>query len=742
VQVAAVIRFTLALALVLVAVHEAALPAQAPGPVTLTLRIADGRRQFRPGEVIPIELTFNSNVPKRFVVDGATYDRSGRLTIDEFRLAPIARVTDPMLDYFAAAGAFIGGGLRSMGTLGEKPFTVRLELNDWFRFDTPGAFTLSVRSNRVNDEAQSTPTRRLVLPVESNSVSFEILTRDPRWEEDELARVLGLLSAPPVRRDLRTGCRLLRFLGTPAAVDELIRRYGEEECAFEVGVGLVGAPDRSYVVTQLETRLQSPDQAVTQDYLRTLAKISLYFRQPELRPAQTPENKGRLISNGELGRRPEILQAEVERYATLLASALPLKTGTARAVSAAEYAAYARRSDTTAASPMMTAASARQQLIASFRDLPESRQRTLLDFEWRTVADRALLPALRTMANGSGEVADLALRRLYQLDPDEGRPRILEAVRRPRPGSTLKTLGALAEATLRELDEDLVRNADPDDPQGFGLALVYRYASPAVAPRIRQTIVPAVGQLFACLPQNYALAYFLRVDPQEGIALVERALASRTKTGCYRSLLRDVARLRMTMELESLMITALDDEHPRVVQNAIEALGEFGSPATLPVLRSHFDSWQRRWRGRANELRSSQLTAPDDPGVANQAIEMAYLRALAVGRRWLADSGEIAALREWCVTDACRSSADLLLRQAAETTIDIVRFDAFDDLLARVGQYELDSLLSLTRKLSQYPRGTNFTLRMTGGDAAQRRTLTAELTAWATKQGFVVRAGD
>jgi hypothetical protein len=126
VQVTAVIRLALALALVLVAVHEAALPAQAPGPVTLTLRIADGRRQFRPGEVIPIELTFNSSVRNRFVVDSANYDRSGRLTIDQFRIAPINAVTDPMLDYYAAiSGGIIGGGIRGMGRLGEKPYTLR-----------------------------------------------------------------------------------------------------------------------------------------------------------------------------------------------------------------------------------------------------------------------------------------------------------------------------------------------------------------------------------------------------------------------------------------------------------------------------------------------------------------------------------------------------------------------------------------------------------------------------------------
>lgn len=42
-------------------------PAQPSIPVTLTLRIAEGRRAFRPGEIIPIELEFTSPVPKRFV---------------------------------------------------------------------------------------------------------------------------------------------------------------------------------------------------------------------------------------------------------------------------------------------------------------------------------------------------------------------------------------------------------------------------------------------------------------------------------------------------------------------------------------------------------------------------------------------------------------------------------------------------------------------------------------------------
>ena len=747
------IRFALALALVLVTILEAALPAQersvrlqadpnALGPVTLTLRIADGRRQFRPGEVIPIELTFNSSVRNRFVVDSANYDRSGRLTIDQFRLAPIDAVTDPMLDYYSAiSGGIISGGIRGMGRLGEKPYTVTLELNEWFRFDTPGTFTLSVRSDRVTDEANRQLRSQPIVPVESNAIAFQVLPRDEQWEAAELERALQILSRPR-EPGWRSGCLIPRFLGTRAAVDEMIRRFGDEACSFDFMAGLYGAPDRTYVVQRLEAGIAAPDQVVTQSYLRTLAVLSVYGQQPSLRPAQTAEAKGRLHPGGELARRPELVDSQMERYAQMLEAALPTKTGAARAVSTAEHLTIVRGRADAGSTPAADAESVRRQLIASFSDLPAVRQERLLSYEWQTVADVALVPALRQLASGTNGLADFALRRLYQLAPEEGRARILEAISKPRPGSTLKTLGALPDATLPELDEDLVRNADPNNPLGFGLAMVYRYASPAVAPRIRQAIEPVVGQMFACASQNYALAYLLRVNPQEGLTLVERALAARGKTNCYQFLLRDTARLRMTPGLESLMIAALDDEHPRVVQNAIEALGEFGSAAALPTLRSHFDSWQRVWHERANELRFTQLAPADEPGAANRSIEMEYLRALAAGRGWLSDSGEIAALREWCVTDGCRSNADRFFQQAGDTTIEISRFEAFDDLTAQIAQYRIDSLPALTRKLSQYPRGTSFRLRMTDGDATQKRTLTAELRAWATKQGFVVRAGD
>ena len=168
---------------------------QPDSPIRLTLRLTDGRLQFRPGEIIPIELEFSSATPKRFTVDGATGDRSGRLTIDDFVIDRIDDVSDPMLDYFGSMGGSIGGGIRGIGVLGEKPFTVKLELNEWFRFDKPGTYTLAVKSRRVTDESV---TPHAAVPVESNTVTFEILPGDATWEASELETARRALISRPL----------------------------------------------------------------------------------------------------------------------------------------------------------------------------------------------------------------------------------------------------------------------------------------------------------------------------------------------------------------------------------------------------------------------------------------------------------------------------------------------------------------------------------------------------------------
>jgi hypothetical protein len=716
--------------------------APSDAPVTLSLRLSDDQHQFRPGEIIPIELEFNSAIPRRFTVDGATYDRGGRLTIDEFRIEPADAVVDPMLDYFGSSGGSMGG-LRQIGVLGEKPFIVKLELNEWFRFDRPGTYRFSVRSRRVSDDAA--PTRDIV-PVESNTVSFEILPRDSAWEAAALDAARGIVDATGSQIDRRKGCRIMRFLGTDAAVDEMIHRYGadiELGCDFDYMAGLFNAPNREHVVRQMETRLRFPDQPVTASFLRTLATLSVYLRHSELRPPQTREAKGRLDAGGEMSRRLDLVDAAVAVYADILAAALPEKTDQARAITLAERQGTSTRQPTVAGS-----ATSREQLATVFLDLPTERQASLLGVQWPTVASPAMRPALRRLiassTTASRSVADLALRRLYELAPEEARPLILREVQNPRPGATLKTLERLPDPELPELDEMLAANFEASqdfeargdfDGEAIRAELVHRYASKKISDRIFQS---ASGRLthMACRPQSAILAYFLRVDEGIGQMLLTLARASRASTGCRTSLV-PVAELRMTPALEALAIGDLDHTDPDIVIGAIETLGRHGSPAARGPLRSAFERWHAAWDGRAADLQYSQ--AADRPHARQAMVEDAFRQALGRGQAWLMRSSDLREVRALCVTDNCRTQTSIMIDASDDVRINILRVDEPGDSLIHLAQYQLQSISALAEKLAQYPRGTAFTLHLEALDSRTAAALVSEISTFGDKHGIPIK---
>ena len=726
---------------------QTARSAQEPLPVTLTVRFADGRSQFRPGETLPIELEFDSRVAKRFVVDGATYDRSGRLAIDEFLVEPDDAVVDPMLDYFAASGGFIGGGIRTMGVLGEKPFVVKLDLNEWLRFDKPGKYTLSVRSQRVSDEAKTTPPAQSILPPESNTVSFEILPRDPDWEAAELGAALQILGSKGSDMDRRKGCRMLRFLGTDLAVDEMIKHYGDSQwgCEFEFNAGLFSARDRERVVRLLEAGLRTADQPVSEYYLRTLAVLTVYEQHPELQPAQTRATKGRLIPSTELDRLTDLVNAARATYTEILDAALPEKSARARAMILSWRVESVRRADPK--SPASSTASRnrlREQLAATFLELSIQRQTALLEYQWDTLAGQAMMPVLRTLiektALASTPLPDLALRRLYELAPEEGRTRILREIRNPSPGASLKTLGMLPDRELPELDDALAANVDAsrdfDDALSIRAELLQRYASPAVSARVLSRVDDDLMGM-ACRPQAALLAYFGRADADLGRTLLERALASRATTGCYTVALREVAKLRMTPGVEALAVAHLDDPDPQVVINAAETLGRYGSAASAQALRAQFDRWHRAWEGRQDELGYSRTQ--DRPNAMQGMVEHAFLQALGRGQAWLTGDADLRELRALCVTDNCRTQADQIVGAAGDTRITISRVDDPDNSVVSLAQYQLAAISALRQKLAQYPKGTSFTLDVSALDPQIAPVIVSDLMKLASAQGITVR---
>src|SRR5262245_47720630 len=74
--------------------------AENPAGVSLVVQTKNNQTRFRQGELISLQLSFSSSQPKKYHLDNATYDRSGRLDIDTFHVDPASGVSDPLSDYF------------------------------------------------------------------------------------------------------------------------------------------------------------------------------------------------------------------------------------------------------------------------------------------------------------------------------------------------------------------------------------------------------------------------------------------------------------------------------------------------------------------------------------------------------------------------------------------------------------------------------------------------------------------
>src|SRR5215475_8695038 len=455
-----------------------------PEGVSFTLRLEEDKLQFKPGEIIRVEFSFTSDLPNAYDLDGATYDRGGRLNLDKYFLDHKNGVVDPLKDYLPGAG----GGIRSNPTLSEKPHKMTFDLNEWFQFDQPGRFRLFVTAPRVlkNGERQFSNGGE----VTSNIVEFEILPRDDEWADQELQAITRLLDSSPPNSDRRPDCRRLRFLNTEAAASEMIRRFGAplDVCGYEYSMGLIGSAHRAFVMKEMERRLEAADQIVSEGYLHTLSHVAASMRRKEElpSPAERPNDERQAKVAAEAWRKWGASRQELQVYYTeRLMSALPRKQGKARAITVNTLLemlwnnslqssqtrlidiAEARRPGSARGYQPEIIQKLAPEIIAVFDDLPVNVQTGLLGHRWRQLAGPAMLPVIRRILNDkpaddrsyeSRELRGLALRRLYDLTPDEGRRMIIEEMRRANPGVGFATLRLLPDETLPQLEETLVEN--------------------------------------------------------------------------------------------------------------------------------------------------------------------------------------------------------------------------------------------------------------------------------------------
>src|SRR5690348_8920326 len=198
-----------------------------PSDITFQVSTRNSQARFRIGEVINLELRFSSNTARKYHLDTASYDRSGRMSTEQFDVSPATGWSDPLAVYFHAFAGFIGGGLRGTKDLSAQPEVIELQLNEWVRFDQPGRYRVTIDSSRVFTGVLGSPAPPI--RVKSNPIDIEIVPANSEWQRQTLHAAVEALEgesipaspAPAAPNAKREALKTLRYLGTPAAAVEL-----------------------------------------------------------------------------------------------------------------------------------------------------------------------------------------------------------------------------------------------------------------------------------------------------------------------------------------------------------------------------------------------------------------------------------------------------------------------------------------------------------------------------------------
>ena len=698
-------------------------PAQTQPPprnsseVTFHVSIEHGKSQFYLGEVIPLELTFTSKTPKRYQLNMARYDRSGRMSYERFLVNPDGGWSDPLRSYFNSSMGWMGGGLTGFDFLSETPAKISLELNEWVQFDRPGKFRVSVQTSRVGEISgeASTPFDK-PLSLTSNELELTIVSPIASWQEQTLREALAVLDAPPVppaakvpagadeTSAKRQAVKTLRYLGTPAAGKELARHLRGEENSFDFDCmfGLVGSPQHEAALSEMRRLLADPDHPVSDLFLVTMSILSL-------NPDESPE-----VLREQRDQRYQAIRAE-------LLDDLPRKRGNALAVSL--YTAL-NRTGPQQAIPREESKQLAAQLPTVFDRLPVEKQYELLAYRWDSLRSPALLPLLKKYATtyqdfpipneihayNANNLSGTALRHWYELAPEEARAAIIQEILRPKPRFNAQTLGILPDKTLPEVEQALIEHFSANDEDYWISAnlasLIQRYATPAILPRMLAIVDKNVGK-WACAIQEPALAYLLRVDPIAGSSRIETAMAARGEgySACNHALLAQVGSLHFDPLLEEIALGSLNDDDPEVAANAAGFLGHFGSLAIEERLWDLLTQWSARWHGRESEL--TYMPGGSNSNLYQGTLGNSLQQAIASGQAWLADKPKLQKLQQLSVGSSMRQEIDGILAQWDNKPWHIL-FVPGSEARFDVLQYNLNSLDSLEKKLSQFPSGSSF----------------------------------
>lgn len=707
---------------------------------TLMVTTEGQRSTYQIGERIPIDLSFTGPGNKQFEITMASYDRSGRMAYEQFDVEPNSGWSDPLALYFGSQGGSVGGGISSLGVLSSTPTVMRLNLNEWVRFDQPGSYTVVVTSHRIGDslDANRTISHPSDLILKSNPIHLKILPASSTWQKAKLATIIDELSSHPAAPRIQPPAHEaavadLRYLGTYEAAQVMAQYLRDDEPAmmYQCTFGLIGLPEtvRPKAVAAMDKLILDPDFPVSSWFITTLSVLQIVAQEPERQ--QT-----------------ERVQLSDETWESVL-EALPAKRGSARAATV-QTLLESHPKEMTEQKKLELGGILR----GSLSDLPAEKQVSELRYDWDQIGSPSLLPTLQQLAKQSlkdpgsnlstvyttRELKSIALERWYQLDPDGARREAIRQIGSAHPSMTAESLYFLEKESLPQFESiwaaAFMGATDYQQEMVFA-SLLAHYGSGSAVPTVRKKAEEKIGE-WACAPQGAALGYLIEFDPASARPLVERAVQARGpgKTACNHSIFQDIAHYSQDPMLREVAIQTLDDPDPEVTMDALIYLMSYGDASDEEPISNRYTKWSHKWRGHSGELDSRQAGSPagnwQEIGLGENLA-----RALIANQGWLASEKLIQNTIEKCVGEQMCQQLKQLADRARTTPYSISAYKQGENENYEIAQYSAKSLELLGVKIAQFPKGTRFIMADGNPEREEQKKLDGNIRNLLEQHGMV-----
>jgi hypothetical protein len=349
-----------------------------------------------------------------------------------------------------------------------------------------------------------------------------------------------------------------------------------------------------------------------------------------------------------------------------------------------------------------------QETTAAFLSLTAEAQRSRLVGMWRLFADPVFLPMVRSLyqspAEDSDRVRDIALRRLYELAPREGRRAMLAELQRRRPRVSIETLGKLPDVAFPRLENQWVeqlQNAAVEEDRLSAAQRLERFGTAKVSSAV-QKFYGRVPQM-TCATRASLLAYLVRTDGVRAEPLLRTAaVGDMWDETCEGALIEAVAELEWTPVVERSAFVALAFPDVDLTIDVARLLAERGSRSARRPL-------ERRLAEVQASIAAARRSSPSDEEETSrlETVEHELARALDGAKSWRLTDAEREQFRGRC-SDDCGGGFVLDPITEPQHTIRVNGPARDHELGASVDHYAARSLRDISFKLRQFPRGTRF----------------------------------